>query len=216
MRVRSYSITTFLMIIHEFISAADCFQINRRQLIGSCTSSLVASNFILPSIVNAFDGSGASAYSGRNPLTTKAEQRKNYQDRIVADVRDFNTLGNAIDKGMLDGDAWVNFFIEYQRRDPDAVGRTYAALADLIGNKDTSGCGYLLATSFAKAGKPSDGLPSVKKYNTMVKAFEPIKAAGAKGDLKKAKSSWTNAGVVLSDFLNEVGLPKSLTDEMYM
>lgn len=216
MKVSASSITTFLVIIYEFISVVDCYQINRRQLIGSCTSSLVATKVMTPSVVNAFDGSGASAYSGRNPLTSKAEQRKNYQDRIVADVRDFKTLGDAIDKGILDGDAWVNFFIEYQRREPDAVGRTYAALADLIGTKDTSGCGYLLATSFAKAGKPSDGLPSVKKYNTMVKVFEPIKAAGAKGDLKKAKSSWTSAGVALSDFLNEVGLPKSLTDEIYM
>ncbi len=192
------------------------YQINRRQVIGSCASSLVASNVFHPSFVQAFDGSGASAYSGRNPLTTKGEQRKSYQERIIADVRDFNALGVAIDKGIADGDAWVNFFIQFQRREPDAAGRTYAALADLIGTKETSGCGYLLATSFAKPGKPADGLLSVKKYNALVKVFEPIKAAGAKGDLKKAKASWTNAGVILSEFLNEVGLPNSLADEIYM
>lgn len=34
------------------------------------------------------------------------------------------------------------------------------------------------------------GLPSVKKYNAMAKAFEPIKAAGQKGDSSKAKDAY--------------------------
>ena len=115
----------------------------------------------------------------------------------------------------MDGDAWVNFFIQYQRREPDAVGRTYAALADLVGTKELSGCGILLASSFAKPGKPSDGLPSVKKYNALAKTFEPIKSAGAKGDAKKAKSAWKTASNALSEFLEEVGLPASLDDPLY-
>lgn len=207
-------IATLLLLTQEFVWS---FQITtRRQIIGSCASSFVASKIMQPQKVDAFDGSGASAYSGRNPMTSKAEQRKGYQDRIIADVKDFNALGAAIDKGILEGDAWVNFFIQYQRREPDAVGRTYAALADLIGTKEISGCGFLLATSFSKPGKPADGLPSVKKYNALLKVFEPIKTAGAKGDLKKAKATWTSAGVTLSEYLNEVGLPSSLTDDVYM
>lgn len=80
----------------------------------------------------AFDGSGSSAYSGRSPAT-KAELKRQYQERIVADVRDFNVLGKAIANGETEGNAWVNFFIQFQRREPDAVGRAYAALVDLRG-----------------------------------------------------------------------------------
>ena len=66
-------------------------------------------------------------------------------------------LGAAIGNGETDGDAWVNFFIPYQRREPDSSGRAYAAFVDLVGNKELSGCGILLAASFAKPGKPSEG-----------------------------------------------------------
>lgn len=34
------------------------------------------------------------------------------------------------------------------------------------------------------------GLPSVKKYNAMSKLFDPIKAAGQKGDRSKAKDAY--------------------------
>ena len=104
---------------------------SRRQLL---TSLVGASSIMLISSqpALAFDGSGSSAYSGRSPAT-KAALKKQYQERIVADVRDFNTLGKAISKGETEGSAWVNFFIQFQRREPDAVGRTYAALVDLRG-----------------------------------------------------------------------------------
>ena len=193
--------------------------ISRRKLFGAaCTSCLIGSSPLITPFIplaQAFDGSGASAYSGRNPLTNKAEQRKIYQDRITADVKDFKALGKAIDNGILEGDTWVNFFIQYQRREPDSVGRSYAALADLIGTKEFSGCGILLATSFAKSGKPADGLPQVKKYNILAKTFEPIRVAGDKGDAKKAKTAWNNASVALSEYLEEVGLPASLDDSLY-
>ena len=96
-------------------------------LVGASSIMLISSQPAL-----AFDGSGSSAYSGRSPAT-KAALKKQYQERIVADVRDFNTLGKAISKGETEGSAWVNFFIQFQRREPDAVGRTYAALVDLRG-----------------------------------------------------------------------------------
>ena len=40
--------------------------------------------------------------------------KRSYQKRIIADVKDFNSLGKAIDDGKLDGDAWVNFFIDFR------------------------------------------------------------------------------------------------------
>ena len=121
---------------------------------------------------------------------SRAELKKSYQRRIVADVKDFKRLGNAIQNGKSDGDEWVNFFIEYKRREPDSNGRAYAAYVDLVGNKELSGCGTLLGASYAKAGKPSENLPQVKKYNAMAKTFDPIKAAGAKGDVAKAKAAY--------------------------
>ena len=178
------------------------------------TSAFVIASEIGPQVSVAFDGTGSSAYSGRTPAS-KAELVKGYKDRIVADVRDFNALGKAIDRGETDGDAWVNFFIEFQRRDPDSVGRTYAALADLVGIKDVSGCGILLASSFTKPGKPSEGTPAVKQFNALSKAFEPIKAAGKKGDAAKAKTAWSKAGESLSKYLEVVELPSSLSDPLY-
>lgn len=208
-----------LLNLQETVAYSHSTTLSRRKLFGTaCTSCLIASQGLQNSSpALAFDGSGASVYSGRNPVTSKAEQRKAYQDRIIADVKDFKVLGNAIDKGILDAsdDAWVKFFIQYQRREPDSVGRTYAALADLIGTKEFSGCGFLLATSYAKPGKPADGLSSVKKYNALVKPFDQIKNAGAKGDGKKAKLAWNNASAALSDYLVEVGLPASLDDPTY-
>ena len=194
---------------------------SRQAFLQKCTSTIITSAALLqttgittppPSL--AFDGSGSSAYSGRTP-SSKAELKKSYQYRIIADVKDFKTLGRAIDNGQTEGDAWVGFFIEFQRREPDSVGRTYAALADLIGTKESSGCGTLLAASYAKQGKPADGLPSVKKYNAMTKAFDPIKAAGKKGDVGKAKIAWGKASELLSDYLEAVELPSSLSDPLY-
>ena len=69
----------------------------------------------------AFDGSGASVSAGYSPVT-KAEKKKKFQERVVADVSDFNTLGKAIDKGDTQGPEWVNFFILFQRREPDGRG----------------------------------------------------------------------------------------------
>lgn len=162
----------------------------------------------------AFDGKGSTAYAGRTPAS-KAELVKGYKDRVTADIRDFNALGKAIDRGETDGDAWVNFFIEFQRREPDSVGRTYAGLVDLIGIKDVSGCGILLASSFTKPGKPSEGTPAVKQFNSIAKAFEPIKAAGKKGDAVKAKAAWVKAGDSLSKYLEVVDLPSNLADPIY-
>jgi hypothetical protein len=109
--------------------------INRRQLLAGFGVSAVMTAFSLtsaPQPARAFDGSGSTAYAGRSPAT-KAELKRQYQERVVADVRDFNVLGDAIRKGETEGNAWVSFFIQFQRREPDAVGRTYAALVDLRG-----------------------------------------------------------------------------------
>lgn len=108
--------------------------IDRRQLLGgfgvSAATAIGLASAPLPS--QAFDGSGSTAYAGRSPAT-KAELKRQYQERVVADVRDFNVLGDAIRKGETEGNAWVTFFIQFQRREPDSVGRTYAALVDLRG-----------------------------------------------------------------------------------
>lgn len=208
----------FVLALNLQKSVSYSTSFTRRKLFGGAASTAAAvctSSFVDLPQVQAFDGSGTSAYAGRNPVTNKAEQRKIYQERITADVKDFNDLGAAIDKGILDGDVWVKFFIQFQRREADSFGRTYAALADLVGTKDFSGCGFLLASSFAKPGKPADGLPSIKKYNAMAKTFDPIKIAGEKADAKKAKIAWKNASVALSEYLEEIGLPASLDDTSY-
>mmetsp|Transcript_18624 Transcript_18624/g.39984 ORF Transcript_18624/g.39984 Transcript_18624/m.39984 type:complete len:213 (-) Transcript_18624:476-1114(-) len=162
---------------------------------------------------HAFDGSGSSAYAGKS-TTSKAELKKSYEGRVIADMKDFKRLGSAIKNGETDGDVWVNFFIEYQRREPDDVGRAYAAFVDLVGNKERSGCGTLLAATFSKPGKPSEGLPSVKKYNAMAKLLEPMKAAGQKGDATKAKTAYGKASDAVEAYLEAVGLP-SLSDPIY-
>ena len=177
-------------------------------------STALITSISSPSASEAFDGSGSSAYSGKN-ASTKADLKRSYQKRIIADVKDFNSLGKAIDAGKLDGDAWVNFFIEFQRREADDNGRTYAALVDLVGSKDLSGCGILLASSYAKPGKPTESIPTVKKYNAMAKTFDAIKVAGKKGDATKAKAAWIKASEALSEFLDSVELPSSFADSIY-
>ena len=168
----------------------------------------------------AFVGSGSSAYSGRSPAT-KAAQKKQWQERIVADVQDFNALGAAIGRGETDGPAWINFFILQPRREPDPVGRTYAALADFRGLPTSDpkvfqgGDGFLLANTFTKAGKPPENTPAVKAFAKLTKAFDPILAAGKNGDATRAKSEWEKASALFSQYLREVELPDDLKDPLY-
>mmetsp|Transcript_9494 Transcript_9494/g.19234 ORF Transcript_9494/g.19234 Transcript_9494/m.19234 type:complete len:228 (-) Transcript_9494:356-1039(-) len=193
---------------------------SRQAFVRTCTSTIASvaflqtTTFANPSPVLAFDGAGSSAYAGKSP-TSKAELQKSYKNRVVADVKDFKKLGAAIDNGVTEGKAWVDFFIEYQRREADSNGRSYAAYVDLVGNKELSGCGVLLASSFAKAGKPAENLPSVKKYKALAKTFDPIKAAGAKGDVAKAKAAWGKTKDALEEYLAEVELPPSISDPIY-
>ena len=168
----------------------------------------------------AFDGSGSSASPGYSPAT-KAEQKKRYQERVVADVKDFLALGEAISKGETEGPAWVNFFITFQRREPDAVGRTYAALVDLRGlptkkaNEFEGGDGLLLANTYTKAGKPPDNTPAVKSFLKLSKTFDAIEVAGKKGDAAKAKQAWEATSGLLSQYLADVELPANLEDPIY-
>ena len=131
---------------------------SRKAFIKTCGAVIAPSLAfnVTPQKSGAFDGSGSNAYSGKG-VTSKSDLKKSYQRRVIADVRDFKKLGAAIGNGETDGDAWVNFFIPYQRREPDSSGRAYAAFVVLVGNKELSGCGILLAASFAKPGKPSEG-----------------------------------------------------------
>lgn len=170
--------------------------------------------FLPPAIASAFDGGGSSAYSGRTPLE-KAAKAKGYKDRIVADVKDFNTLGAAITKGETEGDAWVGFFIQYQRREPDSVGRTYAALLDLIGVEKSGGSALLLATTFTKPNKPPQNTPQFKLAESLLVGFEPIKTAGQAGDIKKATKAYAKAAAALSQYLESVELPGDLSDPLY-
>lgn len=167
-----------------------------------------------PQIVQAFDGSGTSAYSGRN-LLDKAAKVKGYRERITADVKDFNALGSAIDNGELEGRVWLSVFTEYQRREADPVGRTYAAAIDLLGVDRSGGAGLLLVNTFAKPNKPPDNLPQYKKYVALSKSFEPIKAAAKTGDPSKAKKAWLKAAEALSAYLESVEMPSDLSDPSY-
>jgi len=47
------------------------------------------------------------------------------------------------------------------------------------------------------------------------KTFDPIKAAGAKGDVAKAKAAWGKAKDALEEYLAEVELPPSISDPIY-
>ena len=190
---------------------------SRKAFLQTCTKSTIAiasTTFLTTTTAQAFDGRGSSAYIGKSP-TSKAEIKKSYQTRIIANVKDFKKLGATIQTSQSEGDAWVNFFIEYKRREPDEYGRTYAALIDLVGNKELSGCGILLASSFAKPGKPSEGLPQVNKYNAGAKMFDPIRVAGMKGDVEKAKVAWGKAAGALGEYLGVMDLPSSLYDPFY-
>lgn len=168
----------------------------------------------------AFDGSGASASSGLNPAS-KAEKKRGYQTRVVADVKDFVKLGEAIDQGTTEGPVWANFFITFQRREPDAVGRTYAALVDLRGlptkkkNEYEGGDGLLLANTYTKAGKPPDNTPAVKSFKKVSATFDDIFVAGKAGDAKKAKAAWVKTSELLSQYLADVDLPSDLKDPLY-
>jgi hypothetical protein len=168
----------------------------------------------------AFDGSGASVSAGYSPAT-KAEKKKQFKERIVADIKDFNKLGQAIDKGETSGPAWVNFFITFQRREPDAVGRTYAAMVDLRGlptkkaNEYEGGDGLLLANTFTKPGKPPDNTPAVKSFQKVSKTFDAIEAAGKSGDAAKAKTAWLKTSELLSQYLTDVELSGDLKDPIY-
>ena len=177
-------------------------------------------SFVEP--VQAFDGSGASASSGYNP-TTKAERIRRWKERVIADVQDFNQLGLALRNGQA-GDSskeWISFFIQFQRREPDAVGRTYGALVDLRGLPTKKkfeyegGDGLLLAGSFTKAGKPPENTPAVKAWNKLFKQFDAIEAAGRKGDASSALVEWQKTKPLLEDYLNCVELPSSLSDKIY-
>ena len=154
--------------------------------------------------------------------TLVAEKKKGYQQRIVADVKDFKNLGAAIANGETEGKEWINFFIQFQRREPDEVGRTYAALADLRGlpvpkkkNEYEGGDGMLLANTYTKAGKPPDNTPAVKSFKKLAPAFDAIEAAGKKGDVAKAKAEWDKTKELLSLYLADVELPASLDDPIY-
>ena len=186
----------------------------RRSVIAAPAAAAVAA----PAL--AFDGQGSSAYAGRTPQS-KLELRKSYQERVAADVRDFRNLGAAIKAGELDGDAFFFFFTPQPRSKPDGAGRTYAALADLVGHPNDNnpkvlegGCGYLLAASFAKAGKPPDNAPAVKAYASLAKTLDPIRAAAKKKAPDAAAKAYDAASAALGDYLAEVELP-GIADPRY-
>eukprot|EP00980_Cylindrotheca_fusiformis_P022276 scaffold9175_cov67-Cylindrotheca_fusiformis.AAC.1 len=195
--------------------------IHRRQFMTAFGTSATISTLLTysPQVVRAFDGSGSSAYSGRSPAT-KAELKRQYRERVVADVRDFNALGDAIRNGETEGKAWVNFFIQFQRREPDSVGRTYAALVDLRGirikkEEFEGGDGMLLANTFTKSGKPPDNTPAVKSFKKLSPSFDAIEAAGKNGDAKQALAAWEKTKALLEAFLADVELPSSINDPIY-
>jgi hypothetical protein len=206
--------------------------VSRRDAFGvfstAATSWSAAAGWIAVSVASsspesalAFDGAGSSASPGRSPAS-KAALKKSWQDRVTADVQDFNVLGAAIAAGELDVRSmpWMNFFVQQQRREPDAVGRTYGALVDLRGVPTTSnsyegGDGFLLANTFTKTGKPPDNTPAVKTFTKLSKSFDPIYAAAQKGDAGKAKAEWIKAGALLSQYLVDVELPGDLNNPLY-
>jgi hypothetical protein len=200
--------TAFRRSVYTLVTAAQI-------VAGTAATTSSTTNYVW-----AFDGKGSSVSSGYNPAT-KAEQKKRYKERIAADVRDFLVLGKAIRAGETSGKEWVNFFITYQRREPDEVGRTYAALADLRGlptkkaNEFEGGDGLLLANTFTKAGKPPDNTPAVKSFLKLSKSFDAIEVAGKKGDPTKAKQAWEATSVLLSQYLSDVEMPSSLDDPLY-
>jgi hypothetical protein len=224
MQLNSFCATMMKLIVfitacslkHRFCEAYNVSparkQLTRRDF--GLTTAAAALSLSAPNQAIAFDGSGSSAYTGKTP-TSKAELQRSYRARIAADVGDFNDLGAAIRNGEISGDTWVKFFIPYARREPDSVGRAYAALADLVGAPDRSGCGYLYAASFVKPGKPPETSPGVKKYNSLAKSLAPIEVDGKKGDAAKAQKDWEKASVAFSEFLEAVDMPSNLDDNLY-
>ena len=73
----------------------------------------------------------------------------------------------------------------------------------------------MLASTFTKKGKPPENTPAVKSFAVLSKAFDPIKAAGAKKDAGKAKASWEKAAALFSKYLEDVELPADLNDPIY-
>jgi hypothetical protein len=184
----------------------------RRALLGGgAVAALVAQQ---PLLSLAFDGGGASSYSGRTMATT-ATKAKGYRDRIAADVKDFNALGAAIDRGETSGELWVAFFIPYQRREMDASGRTYAAQVDLLGVARAGGAALLLANTYAKPNKPPDNLPQYKKSNALAKSMIPLEEAGKSGDAGKAKKAWDKSAAGFAEYLEAVDMPSDLADPLY-
>ena len=185
---------------------------------GSAFASAALLSATSPSPSLAFDGSGSSAYSGKNPQSV-LERKKAYQARVVQDAKDFNRLGAAIARGETEGDPWAFVFFPFERREPDAAGRTFAAVPDLIGHVEgrelVGGCGYLLASSFTRAGKPPETTPAVKSFTALSKMFDPIKQAGVKGDAGKAQAAFGKAAPLFAKYLEDVGLPGDLSDPLY-
>lgn len=206
-------VSIFIVALRVIACTAWSTPLSRKDVL-SIGASATAAAFFRQDAALAFDGSGSSAYAGKKQIPREV-LIEGYRTRIVADVADFVALGKAIDRGETDGDDWVAFFIEFQRREPDSVGRAYAARLDLVGEDGTGGAGLLLAGSFAKKGKPIEGLPQVKKFNALAKALSPLQSAGKSGDATKAKKAFDKAAVVLSEYLLEVGLPESLSDKLY-
>jgi hypothetical protein len=197
---------------HEPASHATVGETTRRAFLGGgAVAALVLQQ---PQLSLAFDGGGASSYSGRTMATT-ATKAKGYRDRITADVKDFIALGAAIDRGETSGEAWVAFFIPYQRREMDAAGRTYAAQVDLLGVARAGGAALLLANTYAKPNKPPDNLPQYKKSTAFAKTMIPLEEAGKSGDAAKAKKAWDKAAAGLTEYLEAVDMPVDLADPLY-
>ena len=95
-------------------------------------STAAAASVLVSQPAFSFEGSGSSVSSGYNPASALA-RRKAYQDRVVADMKDFNRLGASIAAGETSGSPWVSFFIQFPRKQTDDVGRSYAALCDFRG-----------------------------------------------------------------------------------
>ena len=210
---------------NDDVNTATTRTISRRDLLSrAATTATIAAAAVVsattPFSAFAFDGSGASVSSGLAPAT-KSEKKLRFKQRIIADVKDFIVLGQAIDKGETTGPAWANFFITLQRREPDEAGRTYAALVDLRGvptkksNEFEGGDGLLLANTFTKPGKPPDNTPAVKSFVKLSKTFDAIEAAGKADDISKANKAFLTTSQLLSQYLSDVELPGDIKDPIY-
>jgi hypothetical protein len=210
---------------NDDVNTAPTRTISRRDLLSrAATTAAITTAAVVstttPFSAFAFDGSGASVSAGYSPAT-KSEKKIKFKQRIIADVKDFIVLGQAIDKGETKGPAWANFFITFQRREPDEAGRTYAALVDLRGlptkksNEFEGGDGLLLANTFTKPGKPPDNTPAVKSFVKLSKTFDAIEAAGKADDISKANVAWLKTSQLLSQYLSDVELPADIKDPIY-